>query len=236
MHPTGSVENMLSALEYAFRTRYTSKDVNLTGIVFARPTNRFARREILPHINYWHVRSGRATDLFFPGYADKYHDLSYRYEDFKNATEVDGQKWYFSDHAFADVVQEIESRSSWRYSGGTELIIVNARFGARTYANGKIREGASLDLSSAIAIDLESAAKDKAFRDVTELIEGLFEFCNNLNTAEDNPCWAFSDRHGFRIVKSSLKEWLIDWLPKALRPEAKKAFYFAARDISPKLT
>lgn len=82
-----------------------------------------------------------------------------------------------------------------------------------------------------MALDLELACRDKAVRDVTDLCEAVFEFAKNLNDATDDPCWEFSDRLGLRVVKGSLKEFLLNYLPSWMKPEARKALHFAAADL-----
>jgi len=220
MDPVNSYWGMLSELRDAFKERYRRKDVNITGILLMRPASAFAQKEILPHIDYWHHRSDYYTDFFCPGYEA---DLPAGTDGTEVAT-VGGSKWFFSNHAFVTFLGQLEAHTSWRYSGGCELLVTNARYDAS-------RDQASLDLSTAIAIDLEEAKQDKAFRDVTGLCEAIFEFAKNLNEATDDPCWDFSDRQGLRIVKGSLKEFLLNYLPKWLKPEARKAFHFATKNL-----
>jgi hypothetical protein len=176
------------------------------------------------HIDYWHHRSDYYTDFFCPGYEA---DLPVGTDRTEVAT-VGGRKWFFSNCAFVTFLEQLEAQTSWRYSGGCELLVTNARYDAA-------QDKASLDLSSAIAVDLEGAKQDKAFRDVTGLCEAIFEFAKKLNEATDDPCWEFSDRQGLRIVKGSLKEFLLNYLPKWLKPEARKAFHFATRNLEPRV-
>jgi hypothetical protein len=68
MEPVNSYWGMLQTLADGFCTRYKRHDVNITGILFARPVSPFAQKEILPHIDYWHHRSDYYTDFFCPGY------------------------------------------------------------------------------------------------------------------------------------------------------------------------
>ena len=42
--------------------------------------------------------------------------------DHKEVMEIDRTKWLFSDKAFSDVIKEIENKTSWKFSGETELI------------------------------------------------------------------------------------------------------------------
>ncbi|MFL6197912.1 MAG: hypothetical protein ACJ76J_01940 [Thermoanaerobaculia bacterium] len=138
---------------------------------------------------------------------------------------VGGRKWYFSNAALVDFLEQLEPYTSWRYSGGCELLVTNARYAPD-------RSQASLDLSSAMVVDLELAEQDKAFRDVTGLCEAIFEFAKSMNEAQNDPVWEFSDKQGLRIVKGSLKSFLLAYLPKWLKPEAKKAFHFVTADIA----
>ena len=219
MEPVNSYWGMLHTLGEAFEYRYRRRDVNITGILFARPASSFAQKEILPHIDYWHHRSDYYTDFFCPGYLPEGEPGC----EGEPVVAVGGKKWYFSNGALVDFLEQLEPYTSWRYSGGCELLVTNARYS---------KARASLDLSSAMVVDLELAKQDKAFRDVTGLCEAIFEFSKNLNEAQNDPVWEFSDRQGLRIVKGSLKSFLMAYLPKWLKPEAKKAFHFVTADIA----
>lgn len=222
MEPADSYSQMLGVLGDAFRTRYRRKDVNIVGILFARPESRFTQDEILPNINYWHHRSDHHTDFFCPGYLRE-DELGY---EGKPAIEIGGIQWCFSVRSFVAVLAELEDCAKWRYSGGCELLLTNARYD-------KVRQQASLDLSSAIVFDLEAAKQDGAFREVNNLCETIFQFAANLNEAVDDPVWEFSDKQGLRIVRGSLKSFLVSYLPSWLKPEARKAFHFVTTDIAP---
>jgi len=219
MIPTVTYESVLETLGTAFRTRYSRDDVNIAGILFARPASRFAQREVLPHIDYWHHRSSSSTDFFCPGYV-----VDSSGQSGPVVASVGGDLWCFNNMHFAMFLEEFEAITRWRYSGGCEVIVTNARYD-------RDEERSWLDLSTAIAIDLEAAARDSAMRDVSGLCEAVFSFARNLNESDDDPCWTFSDLLGKRVVKGSLKELLLSYLPSSIRPEARKAFYFAASDL-----
>ena len=219
MHSPNTYDGMLRVLREAFTSRYARDDVNLVGVLFVRPENRLARHDILPHINYWHFRSGNKTDFFCPGYVQDYSGQSG-----PEVARVGDERWCFSDMRFTSFLEEFEKMTTWRYRGGCELIITNARYDKR-------KRKSSLDLRSALAIDLESAIDHKATRSVTELCEAVFQFAGDISTSGD-PCWEFSDTLGARVLKGSLKEYLLSFLPKSLSPEAKKLVHFASRDLS----
>ncbi len=221
MIPTVSYSGMIEILGEAFRSRYKRGDVTITAVLFARPSSSFAQNEVLPHIDYWHHRSDRYTDFFCPGYVPDASGQSGPV-----VAAVGGKTWCFSNMHLAMFLEEFEQHTSWRYSGGCELVVTNARYD-------KLQRRAFLDLSSAIGIDLELARRDTAMRDVADLCEALFAFARNLNEAADDPCWEFSDQLGRRVVKRSLREFLLQYLPSSIRPEARKAFHFVAADLRP---
>lgn len=229
MKIVNSYRGMLHELGDAFENRYCRKDANITGILFARPESEFAKKHILPHIDYWHHRSDNYTDFFCPGYFSKNC-----YGDTQPITTVSGDTWYFSNHALIEFLNELEKLTTWRYSGGSELLVTNAIYKEENINQLDTRMKASLDLSSAIAIDLEKANYDKAFRDVTGLAEAIFEFAKNLNESVDDPCWKFSNSQGIRVVEGTLKNFLIAYLPSWLKPEVKRAFHFVTTDLSTK--
>jgi hypothetical protein len=219
MVPTVTYASVLEVLGEAFRTRYKRHDVNITGILFARPSSEFAQREVLPHIDYWHHRSSNSTDFFCPGYV-----VDSSGQSGSVVASVGGELWCFNNMHFAMFLEKFEGITRWRYSGGCEVVITNVRYD-------KAKRQASLDLSTAIAIDLETAHRDNAMRDVTGLCEAVFTFARNLNESDTDPCWIFSDQLGKRVVTGSLKELLLSYLPSSIKPEARKAFHFAASDL-----
>jgi hypothetical protein len=207
----------------AFEERYRLKDVNITGLLFARPESALAKAEVIPNIEYWHHRSDAFTDFFCAGYGafggPGVPSDSRRLDDVRHV------EWWYSATAFNNFLHEVERRTRWTYKGGTDIIIVNARHDSKTHA-------AWLDFSSAIAINLEQAKKDEAMRDVPELAEAIFWFAKNINESKDDPVWAYSDQRGVRVLRRSLKDMLISFLPESLRPDAKAAFHFVTTDIS----
>ena len=60
------------------------------------------------------------------------------------------------------------------------------------------------------------------------------EFVNPaVDQTIDDPCHAFSDVLGMRVVRGSVKKFLLTFLPKPLEPEAREAFHYAARNLEP---
>lgn len=216
-------QSVCSDLAEAFRTRYRGKSVNITGLIFARPESPLAKEEVIPNIEYWHHRSDFFTDFYCAGFG-AYGGRKAGPRDAKRLKDVHHADWWYSSSSFNAFLNEIESRTTWKYRGGTDIIVVNARYESQ-------KDSAWLDFTSAVAINLERAKKDEAIRDVPELAETVFAFAKNLNESRDL-VWVYSDKRGFLVLRDSLKNLLLSFLPEALRPGAKKAFHFVAADIS----
>src|SRR3569832_2612466 len=146
-------EAVCTSLAEAFEQRYRRKDVNVTGLLFARPESPLAKEEVIPHIEHWHHRSDSFTDFFCAGYgaAGGPDEVP---ADIRRLDDIRHVDWWYSSTAFNAFLSEIESRTKCTYRGGTDIIIANARYDS-------VRRAAWLDFSSSIAINLEQAKKDE---------------------------------------------------------------------------
>jgi hypothetical protein len=207
-----------------FEERYKRQDVNITGVLVARPETSATRAEIIPHLNYWHYRSDYYTEFFCVGY------IPLRPGDDPEArpvARVGGRQWFFSPQAFSEVLDEIERQTKWRYDSKAYLIITNSRYDRAT-------KEARLDFSGAMVIDIGDAVKNEAIASASELADALFEFAKGINEDTEDPVWEFSDKQGFRVLRRSLREYLIQRLPKYLRQPTRQAIHFVARDLEAK--
>jgi hypothetical protein len=226
MFAVNSYKNVIEILENAFtEPRYKHKS-NITGIVFARPETELTKTEIIPHIDYWFRRSDNYTDFFCGGYAVSTMSEMNGLEHIK---QVKHKNWFYSTDSFVEFTTEIEAISTWKYKGGVELILTNAYFD-------EIQNKAFLDFSNALTIELELAKKQDAILTVPHLFETVFEFAKKINESNlsPNPAWNLSDILGVKLIKNTLKEGLLAFLPKAISDEARKAFHFTVTDIERK--
>lgn len=76
------------------------------GIFLTRPSEEDMARRVEASINYWHLDSGSAFDVLFPGWRRT------------------GGRLSLDDEDFHDVVSELEHRSTWTYSGETDLLLL----------------------------------------------------------------------------------------------------------------
>jgi hypothetical protein len=219
--PAWSLEEIVVTLTQAFNDRYSGDTVRLVGLLFSPPESNLGKSEIIKSLDYFHHRSGDKIDFFCAGYR--------RYG--KNRQSVieievsnDSAPWYFNVIDFEALRKEIQSHSSWKYSGEADLILLNVR-------KSESGQDAVLDWSSAICCDLEKMKKDKAIESVRRFFEDIFRFVDEYDGK--NPVWDLSDQQGAVKVKSGLKRLILSVLPKKLQEFYLEARHLVVRDISP---
>jgi hypothetical protein len=182
------------------------------GLLFGVPKTPLVASEIVPSFPYYHKRSGSHVNFYCAGFR-----LGWNLTILSEPDALD----YYSDYEFDEFRSEIEERSRWRYSGGADLLLTNARFDGTEV---------SLDFSSAISADLMKMKTDGAIQSVDAFFESIFRYAENQDGSD--PAWGLSDQQGKRIAGSALKSLLISLLPKGLRDDTKQAFHFAISDVS----
>lgn len=176
--------------------------VRLACILFARPTAKLVKDDIIPNFNYWHHRSGLHVDFICVGY---------------NNDES------FSSQGFNKILKNFEERTSWKYSGETDLLLVNCHFD-------KTSHNAQLDFSNVVSVNLEDAIRDKAIKSVPAFFEEIISYASRCTGTD--PTWGFSDSKAVGSTKSALVELILKLLPEAVKNEIGRVKYFAVRDVS----
>jgi hypothetical protein len=217
-------DEVCAQLAVRFDKDYKRQDVNLTGLIFAHPQARFAEAEIVPRIGNWHYRSDNVTDFFCAGFGNGTGPRAPK--DRYKVKALHRAGWWFSDKAFDGFVRDIEARSSWKYTGGADLLLTTARYKTTT-------KKASLDFRSAIVVNLEAVMKDKAVRDPSDLMYRMFEFAQTMNEDVKEPAWELSNKLGLRVMKSSFIDMFWRVVSKLMGKGFQQASHFAVRDISP---
>ena len=130
--------------------------------------------------------------------------------------------WYYSPEVFNTFRKQIESKTKWKYSGGSDLILVNARY--RSDA-----EEPEIDFSGAIVCQLDSMKDVRAFPSVEQYFEAVFRFAEE--SSDRDPTWGFSDRQAVSAGGSVLQRIALSLLPAGLNAEVEKVKHFAVKDI-----
>ena len=197
-----------------------SRNSKLVGILFCHPKTPLAKTEIVDQLPHFHERSGEAVDFFCAGYGAYWPPQ--HFADQKVVTSINGEKWLFSEKAFSQVIDELETETQWIYSGETELILVNAVK--------KNSDEAELDFHSAIVCNLEVMFQAKAFTSVRAFFTDIFLYAKTHS--ENDPTWGLSDSKGLSVGNSALLEAVLSLLPKSLSDAYRSGKHYAVRNIA----
>lgn len=145
-----------------------SKQVKLVGILFSQPETQLSKVEIIPHLEYFHHRSGNAVHFFCGGYGaylppDEYPDKI-------PVTKISRAQWYFSSNLFNQLRGEIEKRTTWHYSGGTDILIFDIK---------KLRGNKEVVIKDVALFSLEEMKHNGIIHSVREFFEEIFRFAEN---------------------------------------------------------
>lgn len=192
----------------------------LVGILFCHPKSPIGEKELIPHLDYFHQRSGNFVDFFYAGYGASWPEDHCIEHD--PVVTIDGTGWLFSAKSYNSIRKELESKTRWEYSGESDLLLFTAR--------GSVSKDSVLDFTTAIACNLEQMQKDNAFSSIRSFFENIFRFGESY-TVED-PVWDLSDREGLNQAKSFIKNYVLSLVPETLRDSYLSAKHYAVRDIS----
>ncbi|SRR6266550_1051275 len=179
---------------YRFRWR-------LLALLIGHRNSKLVQEELIANLDYWQERTGQRIDVICVG--------------------MGTSKSPRGGSSLASGVSWLETMSDWRFSGQTDIILLNARFD-------RTQRAVALDFSTVVSFCLEHAVADRAIDSLAGLLERLIRFADSYKG--DDPTWGFSDHEAKRLAGRGLKALLLSILPKALRADARRAFYFRVRE------
>ena len=187
-----SLENVISHI------RKTKNPI--CGILLAPKFNKIGMDEIISKFSYLEFRTSDRINFYCAGYGGYWNDeLFPDMELLKPFKYKDGTSipWAFSQTEFAKFVDELETKTSWRYSGGTELIILDE----------------NADFSNAIIFKIDRMIKDEVLANSSELFEALIQTSRKPNHSVTKfSLSAFGKQAGDVFIES-----LMELLPKGLK-------------------
>ena len=185
----GERQDVLIPTEYAelMKTRWHGEPT-LVALLFAHPDSD-AMRMLDARGEYFDLRTGDSWDLFFPGYFRTTEDADF--EDQVGSRAIGrwyGDNWYFNARDFNIFRNEVEHLSDhrWKYSGSTDLVLINCWLAERgeptidwvSTISGQITDQADgtrtltlANIIERITSDLETAAEDASYG-VGEVTDG----------------------------------------------------------------
>lgn len=136
---------------------------SIVGILFAQPNHQIVQDEILPNLDYFHVRSGQTISFYLAGYGAYWQPN--HVADMKKVGKVDNTDWYYSNTFFIDLVNSIEKDTKWEYSGECDLILL------RIISENGVKK---FDFSSCMLLSLEQLSRQGAINSIRNFFEAIF--------------------------------------------------------------
>ena len=150
----------------------------LLGLLFARPGVKLAKEQVFPNLEYLDRRSFTHVDIFCAGIARgdlRIADSHFSPHDYIRMTAPDSRprspkdheaksEFLYSDSAFCKFCEEIESKTTWRYSGETDLLLLDCEIQ---------KEGTVVDFSQVIAMNLDEMSRTGLLTSVSAFVENV---------------------------------------------------------------
>jgi len=95
----------------------------LCGIVFANPGHELYQKEIAPFLEQYDRQSGEVVHCLFAGFTN---DPQKSWDFHLDASDSNQKNWVFSDDYFLDTIRIFQEQTEWRFTGGVDIIFMNA--------------------------------------------------------------------------------------------------------------
>lgn len=184
--------------------------------LFVRPTNQHAI-DIIREFEYIHYNSAKYCSIYAIGYTEnpeKKFDVSY--------AKIENIDWYFSTEAFVIFKDKLERRINWRYSGESEVLILQNIPGRDD----------PLNFKNYVAIDINKGLREGYIDSFQAFMESLIRSAKNRVTAKE----VISDIRKNRLsIKDTIAEAIGDCkkVPTPVKDILKdRLFYRCANNIS----
>ena len=164
------------------------------GILFARPESDTGKN-IVNSLPYYHHRSGHSINFYLPGYGAYWYNS---YPDEENVITIDRIAWSFSYEMYVKFVEDMEKVSKWKYSGESELILLD-------YCDKRI------DYSQMLIFKLDSMLRDNAIYSADSFFEILFRNFPQCENVE-----GFSNKMGLSTLGQVTMSTILEKLPLSL--------------------
>lgn len=189
------------------------ENMEIVVLLFARPE----ATEILQEFEYIHYNSAKYCSIYAIGYTDDFtKDTTYR-----PVNTTFNSKWYYSAKAFVEFKNKLESRIKWKYSGETELLILQNSPGSSD----------PLNFRNYVAIDINKGIREGYIDSFQSFMESLIRSSKSKVTAKE----ASSDVAFDRISVRDILAGAIDDCKKVPKPIKKivkdRLFYRCANNI-----
>ena len=141
-------------------------------LLFVRPTNQDAI-DIIQEFEYIHYNSSKYCSIYAVGYSNDFQKRSDTH--YKKICEILNSDWYFSSKAFVEFKDNLEKRIKWKYSGETEILVLQNNPGKYD----------PLNFINYVAIDVNKGLKEGYIDSFQRFMESLVRSAKNSVTAKE---------------------------------------------------
>lgn len=204
---------MFEAITYHLMLENIKKNgisADTIGILLTRPKSE-AGKNIIDSLPYYHHRSGKSINFYLPGYGAYWHGS---YPDEINIVKIDGTQWSFSNQKYAEFINDIENNSQWKYSGESELLLIEYR-------------NDSLDYSNVLCFNLDAMLRDDVIPSINMFFEGIFREASKQKSVTQ-----ISDISGIKTLGQVTIDSVLDAMPSFFSGVIRKERHYLVRDYT----
>lgn len=134
-----------STYEEVIEIEHQIENQEIVVFLFVKPNDQ-AALDIIKEFEYIHYNSDKYCSIYAIGYTDNFAKKNDRH--YKKIDYILDSDWYFSNKAFVDFKNALEDRIGWKYSGETEILILQNNPGKRDPLN--FRNYVAIDVNKGI--------------------------------------------------------------------------------------
>lgn len=187
-------------------------------LLFVKPTNQ-AAIDIIQEFEYIHYNSSNYCSIYAIGYSNDFEKQTDKH--YKKVSELLNSDWYFSNKAFVEFKNNLEERIKWKYSGETEILILQNNPGKTN----------ALNFTNYVAVDLNKGLKEGYVDSFQRFMESLVRSAKSSVATKE----VISDIRRSRVsVKNIVAEAIDDCkkIPKPAKQIMKdRLFYHCANRL-----
>lgn len=140
--------------------------------LFVKPTNQDAV-DIIQEFEYIHYNSSKYCSIYAVGYSNDFQKQSDTH--YRKVCEILNSDWYFSSKAFVEFKDNLEKRIKWKYSGETEILVLQNNPGKHD----------PLNFTNYVAIDVNKGLKEGYIDSFQRFMESLVRSAKSSVTAKE---------------------------------------------------
>ena len=141
-------------------------------LLFVKPTNQDAV-DIIQEFEYIHYNSSKYCSIYAVGYSNDFQKQSDTH--YRKVCEILNSDWYFSSKAFVEFKDNLEKRIKWKYSGETEILVLQNNPGKHD----------PLNFTNYVAIDVNKGLKEGYIDSFQRFMESLVRSAKSSVTAKE---------------------------------------------------